>query len=143
MQPLQDYRVSLQLPADGRKSLNRLYAFVSQAGFNIPIHDENGNAAVGNASGGLTPRALQRVRDYIEAHLAEHIELEALADITGFSRCYFARACKQSIGVLRSGAKAPTIGNRNNVANLVQLHSNKNSVGSGKFRSHVQGWSDR
>jgi hypothetical protein len=44
---------------------------------------------------------------------------------------------------LRSGAKAAAIGNRNNVANLVQLHSYNNSVGSEKFRSHVQGWSDR
>jgi hypothetical protein len=49
--------------------------------------------------------------------------------------------CKSEM--LRSGAKAAAIGNRNNVANLVQLHSYNNSVGSGKFRSHVQGWSDR
>jgi hypothetical protein len=40
MQPLQDYRVPFQLPADGGKILNRLYAIVSQAGFNIgcPAH---------------------------------------------------------------------------------------------------------
>jgi hypothetical protein len=37
--------------------------------------------------------------------------------------------CKSEM--LRSGAKAAAIGNRNNVANLVQLHSYNNSVGSG------------
>jgi AraC-like DNA-binding protein len=99
MQSLQDYRASLQLPADGGKSLNRLYAIVGQAGFNILVHDENGNAAVGIASGGLTPRTLQRVRDHIEAHLAVHIELEALADIAGLSLWHFARAFKQSVGM--------------------------------------------
>jgi AraC family transcriptional regulator len=99
MQPLQDYQVSFQLPADGGKSLNRLYAIVGEAGFNILVHDENINASIGNASGGLTPRTLQRVRDYIEAHLADHIELEALAGTAGLSLWYFARAFKKSVGV--------------------------------------------
>jgi transcriptional regulator GlxA family with amidase domain len=99
MQSLQDYRAPLQLPADGGKSLNRLYAIVGQAGFNILVHDENGYAAVGIASGGLTPRPLQRVRNHIEARLAVHIELEALADIAGLSLWHFARAFKQSVGM--------------------------------------------
>jgi AraC-like DNA-binding protein len=95
-----------QLPADGGESLDRLYNIVSQAGFHILFYDENGNAvgsdnkpiAPAFATGGLTPRALQRVRDYIDEHLTENIELAALADITGLSRCYFARAFKQSVG---------------------------------------------
>jgi AraC-like DNA-binding protein len=48
--------------------------------------------------GGLTPRALQRVRGYIEEHLVENIELETLAKIAGLSKCHFARAFKQSVG---------------------------------------------
>jgi AraC-like DNA-binding protein len=96
-----------QLPADGGESLNRLYDIVSQAGFDIIFYKENGSAVGSNnkpdapafITGGLTPRALQRVCGYIEAHLTEHIELEVLADITGFSRCYFARAFKQSVGM--------------------------------------------
>jgi AraC-like DNA-binding protein len=48
--------------------------------------------------GGLTPRALQRIRDYIEEHLAENIELETLAEIAGLSKWHFARAFKQSVG---------------------------------------------
>jgi AraC-like DNA-binding protein len=48
--------------------------------------------------GGLTPRSLQRIREYIEVHLTENIELEALADIAGLSKWHFARAFKQSVG---------------------------------------------
>jgi AraC-like DNA-binding protein len=48
--------------------------------------------------GGLTPRALQRIREYIKGHLAENIELEALADIAGLSKWHFARAFKRSVG---------------------------------------------
>jgi AraC-like DNA-binding protein len=53
---------------------------------------------VGAARGGLTPRALRRVRNHIDAHLTENITLEALAEIAGLSRCHFARAFKQSVG---------------------------------------------
>jgi AraC-like DNA-binding protein len=41
---------------------------------------------------------LQRIREYIEGHLAENIELETLADIAGLSKWHFARAFKQSVG---------------------------------------------
>ena len=49
--------------------------------------------------GGLPPRALRRVREYIEAHLEDHISLEELADIAGLSTSHFGRAFKQSEGV--------------------------------------------
>ena len=49
--------------------------------------------------GGLPPRALRRVREYIEAHLEETISIEALAGIVGFSKYHFARAFKQSEGL--------------------------------------------
>jgi len=103
-----EVRVELlaQLPADRGESLNRLYDIANQAGFDILFYDENGNTvgstdkstAPAFATGGLTPRALQRVRDYIEAHLAENIELQALADIAELSRFHFARMFKQSVG---------------------------------------------
>jgi AraC-like DNA-binding protein len=48
--------------------------------------------------GGVTPRALQRVREYIEEHLVENIELETLAEVAGLSKWHFARAFKQSVG---------------------------------------------
>jgi transcriptional regulator GlxA family with amidase domain len=51
------------------------------------------------ARGGLPPRALQRVRDYIAAHLDGNITNDALAEIAGLSVCHFARAFKQSQGM--------------------------------------------
>ena len=48
--------------------------------------------------GGLTPRALQRVREYIDEHMVENIQLETLAEIAGLSKWHFARAFKQSVG---------------------------------------------
>jgi AraC-like DNA-binding protein len=49
--------------------------------------------------GGLTPRALQRVRNYVEEHLTENIDLGALANVAELSKWHFARAFKQSAGL--------------------------------------------
>ncbi|MEO8937338.1 MAG: AraC family transcriptional regulator [Burkholderiaceae bacterium] len=49
--------------------------------------------------GGMAPRQLRSVCDYIEGHLADKVELEALAAVAGLSACHFARAFRQSTGV--------------------------------------------
>jgi transcriptional regulator GlxA family with amidase domain len=49
--------------------------------------------------GGLPPRALRRVREYVEAHLEENISIHALAGTAGLSMYHFARAFKQSEGL--------------------------------------------
>src|SRR5882762_3664834 len=49
--------------------------------------------------GGLPPRALRRVREFIEAHLEENIGVQVLASTAGLSMCHFARAFKRSEGV--------------------------------------------
>ena len=46
--------------------------------------------------GGLTPRALRRVCEYVDKHFATNIDFEALAN--GLSRTHFARAFEQSVG---------------------------------------------
>jgi len=51
------------------------------------------------ARGGLAPGAARRVRDYVEDHLSENIDLAALAAIAGLSVYHFARAFKQTLGV--------------------------------------------
>jgi AraC-like DNA-binding protein/PAS domain-containing protein len=51
------------------------------------------------ARGGLPPRTLRRVHEYIEAHLEESVDLETLAAAAGLSVFHFARAFKQSEGV--------------------------------------------
>jgi AraC family transcriptional regulator len=48
---------------------------------------------------GLHPAALQHVRDYIDSHLHERIDLETLAKIANVSRFHFARMFRVSAGM--------------------------------------------
>ena len=50
-------------------------------------------------SGGLSPERLQRVRDYVEAHLDDDLSLTVLADIACLSPYHFSRSFKQATGV--------------------------------------------
>jgi len=49
--------------------------------------------------GGLPPRVLRRVLEYVDSHLGEDLELEQLARTAGLSLYHFARAFKTSVGV--------------------------------------------
>jgi AraC-like DNA-binding protein len=51
------------------------------------------------ARGGLRPGAMRRVREYVDTHLSESIDLAELAGIAGMSVFHFARQFKQSAGV--------------------------------------------
>src|SRR6476660_2621744 len=51
------------------------------------------------AHGGLTAGALRRVREYVQVHLNESIDLSMLAAVAGLSMHHFAREFKQSAGV--------------------------------------------
>jgi transcriptional regulator GlxA family with amidase domain len=53
--------------------------------------------------GGLPPRALRRVREFIETHLEENISIQTLAAIAGLSKYHFARAFRQSEGITPHG----------------------------------------
>jgi AraC family transcriptional regulator len=50
-------------------------------------------------SGGFSAERLQRVRDYVEAHLDEELSLTVLADIACLSPYHFSRSFKQAAGV--------------------------------------------
>jgi AraC-like DNA-binding protein len=50
-------------------------------------------------SGGLSSERLQRVRDYIEAHLDEDVSLTVLADIACLSPYHFSRSFKRATGL--------------------------------------------
>jgi AraC family transcriptional regulator len=50
-------------------------------------------------SSGLSRERLQRVRDYVEAHLDEDLSLTMLADIACLSPYHFSRSFKQAVGV--------------------------------------------
>jgi transcriptional regulator of acetoin/glycerol metabolism len=49
--------------------------------------------------GGLSAGAMRRIREYMELHLGETIDLSMLAGVAGLSVHHFARQFKQSIGV--------------------------------------------
>jgi AraC family transcriptional regulator len=51
------------------------------------------------ANKGLSLQRLQRVRDYVEAHLDDDLSLTVLADIACLSPYHFSRAFKQAVGV--------------------------------------------
>jgi AraC-like DNA-binding protein len=51
------------------------------------------------AHGGLSPGAMRRVREYVEMHLGESIDLLMLAGVAGLSVHHFARQFKQSAGM--------------------------------------------
>jgi AraC family transcriptional regulator len=50
-------------------------------------------------SHGLSPERLQRVRDYVEAHLDAELSLTVLADIACLSPDHFSRSFKEAAGV--------------------------------------------
>jgi AraC-like DNA-binding protein len=52
-----------------------------------------------SSRGGLAPRMLRTVREYIDTHLSSHIEVEVLANTAGLSTWHFSRAFKQSVGM--------------------------------------------
>jgi transcriptional regulator of acetoin/glycerol metabolism/AraC-like DNA-binding protein len=54
---------------------------------------------VPQARGGLPPGAMRRVREYVDAHLGESMDLAELASIAGLSVFHFARQFKQSAGI--------------------------------------------
>jgi len=49
--------------------------------------------------GGLPPRVLRRVCEYIDRHVEENISIKDLAEVAGLSRFHFLRAFKQSQGM--------------------------------------------
>ena len=56
-------------------------------------------ASGGVARGGLPPRAVRRIREYVDQNLDRRISVEALAALANLSVCYFVRAFKKSVGL--------------------------------------------
>jgi AraC-like DNA-binding protein len=55
--------------------------------------------SAGFARGGLPPRVLRRIREYIDDNIDQRISVELLAGLAKLSVCYFVRAFKQSTGI--------------------------------------------
>ena len=58
----------------------------------------NASQMTGSARQALAPIKLRRVKAFIEAHLDEDLDLQALADVAGLSRFHFSRAFQQTTG---------------------------------------------
>ncbi len=80
----------------------------SSAPTNINLHTRPRLESIGNllklapaprTHGGLSAGAMRRVREYVEVHLGESIDLTMLAATAGLSMHHFARQFKQSAGV--------------------------------------------
>ena len=56
-------------------------------------------APIPRVRGGLSPGAMRRVREYVEAHLNERLPLTELAAVAELSVYHFAREFKHSVGV--------------------------------------------
>ena len=64
-----------------------------------PAHGPPMPAPGARIRGGLRPKMLRRVREYIDTHLDQKLSIESLAETAGLSMFHFARAFKQSEGV--------------------------------------------
>jgi AraC family transcriptional regulator len=53
----------------------------------------------GDFRGGLTPRQLSRIEDYVRANISKEVSLAGLATLVGLSRYHFSRAFKKSTGL--------------------------------------------
>jgi AraC family transcriptional regulator len=97
-------RIVMQFLDELRAPAHPAQAYISQALSHALaahlVHRFNAHgAAPQRLPAGLNPRVLQRIKDYIEAHLHEPIDLERLATLANVSRFHFARMFRQSAGL--------------------------------------------
>lgn len=81
-------------------SSNRLYldSLTNVLAVNLLRHHATTQPQLETYEGGLPPRQLRQVLDYIDAHFEQQIKLENLAQLLGMSQFHFSRLFKQSLG---------------------------------------------
>lgn len=86
-----------QQPAPG----SQLYldSLANVLAVNLLRHHITTKPALPIYEGGLSPRQLQQVMDYVEAHLDQELRLENLAQLLDMSQFHFSRLFKQSVGI--------------------------------------------
>ncbi len=60
---------------------------------------ESGTIALSLARGGLSPKTVRTILEYIDGHIEQRIRVELLAKLANLSVCYFVRAFKRSMSV--------------------------------------------
>lgn len=97
-------RIGLQIIKEAREGLAFSKLRVDALGQDLVIHLLRARSnltidALSKCLGGLAPWQLNRVTDYLMAHLADDVALAELATIAGLSPHHFCRAFKQSTGL--------------------------------------------
>lgn len=82
-------------------SVNELYVDSLITVFSVHLlrsYSRLGQRGIPRRQGGLPPKIMVRVVDFIHAHMGEKISLAELAGVAGFSPSHFSRAFRQSTG---------------------------------------------
>ena len=90
---------ALQNELNNRGLMGRLYAESLCCAIAVRIARIYSKTGTSPARGGLAPRRLRKIQDYIEANLADEITLTDLASIAGLSSAHFCRAFRTSAGM--------------------------------------------
>ena len=78
---------------------SRLLIGTKDLGFRCDHAAGPDKAPSGRIRGGLPPRLLRRISQYVDDNIEQRITLEMLAQIANLSVSYFVRAFKQSMGI--------------------------------------------
>jgi AraC family transcriptional regulator len=89
-----------ELESEGSSQAFRPVILQPESSLPIPHLLPSGTVVTaGFARGGLPPRVLRRIREYINGNIDQRISVELLAGLANLSVCYFVRAFKQSTGI--------------------------------------------
>jgi AraC-like DNA-binding protein len=93
-------RTMNELESEGSREVFRPIIPQLESDSPVPHLPPSGTSvSAGFARGGLPPRVLRRIREYIDDNIDQRISVELLAGLANLSVCYFVRAFKQSAGV--------------------------------------------
>jgi transcriptional regulator GlxA family with amidase domain len=93
------HRLARELKTDCAMSQLHFDALTTSIGVQIVRRWSNHGTKATPVRGGLPPARLRRVEEFLMAHLADDIGLDALAAIAELSPKHFARAFRESTGV--------------------------------------------
>jgi AraC family transcriptional regulator len=86
-------------PNEATMQASRLLNCTTDLAFRCDMATGPDTTRSGRMRGGLPPRILRRISEYVDDNIEQRIPLEMLAKIANLSVSYFVRAFKQSVGV--------------------------------------------
>ena len=92
-------RTSGEQPSEPGTQTSRLLTYDIESRSRRDGDTDRNAAPSGRTQGGLPPRIVRRIREYIDDNIDQRITLDALAKLANLSVSYFVRAFKQSMGL--------------------------------------------